>query len=288
MAKLTIMHGLPASGKSTRAKEIIHDRGGTIRINKDLLRTMLHFGVYNRVNEQATQEAASVLAEYFLKNGKNVIIDDTNLNPKTVERWKGLGRAIGASLEHVTMETPLSTCLERDRAREASVGSHVIHGMAMQYQLATSQKPVVICDIDGTIANIDHRLHHVQKTPKDWKSFFQEIHRDTPRNEVIDMLLEEEEKGNEIFLVSGRSDEYRKETEEWLEQAFKGYTKLWTTVFMRQKHDKRPDTQVKEEIYDRYFSKRNVVLVIDDRPSVIRMWKSKGLSVRDVGKGVEF
>lgn len=57
---------------------------------------------------------------------------------------------------------------------------------------------------------------------------------------------------------------------------------------MRKAGDKRDDTIVKQEIYDAYFKGRNIVEVIDDRPSVIRMLQANGLNVRDVGNGEEF
>lgn len=57
MAKLTIMRGLPASGKSTKAKELL-SVGNTVRINKDLLRTMLHFDTFTGRNEGMTRDAA--------------------------------------------------------------------------------------------------------------------------------------------------------------------------------------------------------------------------------------
>ncbi len=58
---------------------------------------------------------------------------------------------------------------------------------------------------------------------------------------------------------------------------------------MRRSGDKRPDTEVKQQIYDTYFKdKYNIAYVIDDRPSVIQMWRSNGLEVIDVGEGVDF
>ena len=58
---------------------------------------------------------------------------------------------------------------------------------------------------------------------------------------------------------------------------------------MRRGTDKRPDTEVKKQILDTYFPDKSVIhTVIDDRPSVIRMWREQGLKVIDVGEGIEF
>lgn len=57
---------------------------------------------------------------------------------------------------------------------------------------------------------------------------------------------------------------------------------------MRDAGDKREDTIVKSEIYDKYLKDLNIINIYDDRPSVIRMWRAKGLNVVDVGQGIEF
>jgi len=73
-------------------------------------------------------------------------------------------------------------------------------------------------------------------------------------------------------------------TEKWLKKH--GIT--YQAIYMRRADDKRSDTLVKQEILDRYLPKNKIRAVIDDRPSVIKQWKSNGLIVIDVGDGKEF
>lgn len=295
MAKLTIMRGLPASGKSTRAKEIIEATGNTVRVNKDLLRTMLHFDKWTGYNESITRAMAYAIAKECLIGGINVIIDDTNLNEGTLQGWKDLGKRMELTkVEVIDVDCSVEECLKRDNEREESVGENVIMGMAMSSgKYPQPKKGIVIFDLDGTLANVDHRRHYIKQEPKDWKSFFAEIVNDTPRQEIVDMLMKYEGEGYEIFIVSGRPEggrsntDGREQTEAWLEKTFKGY-KPYKALFMRRSDDKRPDTEVKKEIYDKCFKNYPVHKVIDDRPSVIRMWKEQGLDVIDVGDGVEF
>ena len=152
------MSGLPASGKSTKAKELIETRGNTVRINKDLLRTMLHFDKFNGVNEALTQEASTQLASYFLDKNVNVIIDDTNLNPKVMNYWKEFGKTKGFKVEYCDLDTPVEECLIRNIYREKKVPSDVIVRMALQYKELGKGKKAIICDVDGTIADITHLL----------------------------------------------------------------------------------------------------------------------------------
>lgn len=287
MSKLIIMKGLPASGKSTKAEELTK-QGNTVRINKDLLRTMLHFDKFNHNNEHATQVASLWLASGFLIDGKNVIIDDTNLNPKTVQSYIELAKSMDAKIEYMDFtDVDVDTCIERDNLREKKVGKHVIQRMAFQHLDYWKGEKVVICDMDGTLADCEHRQHFLNGEKKDWRGFFSEMGKDTLRvdvyEQVKDAVLADEDV--KLILVSARPDNYREATENWL---FHNMKFKYDALIMRFANDKRPDTEVKEEIYEKLLKNLNIVKVFDDRPSVIRMWRSKGLDVVDVGSGEEF
>lgn len=288
--KLVMLKGLPASGKTTYAATVCKEQNWK-RVNRDLIRTMLHFDSWTGKNESVTVDIEKMVARELIMKGFNVIVDDCNLNPKNADMWKEVAKSAKVEFSTKNFDTPYTDCMYRDLLREKSVGEHVIANMAFQYSLqGIPKKSIVICDIDGTVANTDHRVHFVQ-TPegatdfvKDWKAFFAAMEKDTPREDVREILNEYIETGHTIVFVSGRPDTYRKQTESWLETH--GFEANF--LFMRSSKDSRPDTQVKSEIYDKYFADKEVVKVIDDRPSVIRMWKEKGLDVVDVGKGVEF
>lgn len=142
----------------------------------------------------------------------------------------------------------------------------------------------VIFDIDGTLANIEHRLHFVHGGKKNWGAFFRAMNDDTLRHDVYAMYQTYAQQ-YEIIVVSGRPDNYQRCTTEWLARN----NILYKDLYMRRAGDYRSDTIVKEEIYktsiEPYF---NVHTVVDDRPSVIRMWRSLGLHVIDVGNGLDF
>lgn len=293
MAKIIIMQGLPGSGKSTLAKELLGKGGNLVRINKDLLRTMLHFDKWHFKNESLTKHVARMLAKDFLSRNVSVIIDDTNLNPGTVQGWVDIAKEFDAKIEYHKLDTPIEECIRRDNKRKEEgqryVGKTVIQKMAMQYFDYLKGEKVVVCDLDGTLCDVEWRRHFVDKEVghKDWKSFFAGIPDDPIRMDVLDKLLKYEAEGCKIILVSARQEQHREATEIWLEKAFKGYP-LATALIMRENHDGQPDTKVKGDIYERYLKQMNIIKVIDDRPSVIRMWREKGLDVDDVGKGIDF
>ena len=160
--KLIMMRGLPASGKSTKASEIV-EQGGWVRLNRDLLRTMLHNDKFTGRNEGLTVDAEKYLAHEFLKDGTNVVVDDCNLGESHRDMWSNIAKMAEAKFEVIDMATPVSTCRFRDMERQKKVGADVITNMALRYGLHPKPaKGYILCDLDGTLADITHRLHCVK------------------------------------------------------------------------------------------------------------------------------
>jgi hypothetical protein len=103
-----------------------------------------------------------------------------------------------------------------------------------------------VFDIDGTLAGVSHRLHYIEKKPKKWREFAAASADDKAIDHVCDLACHLS-KVKPVVFVSGRSDEVRQESEDWLERE----TGLRGPLYMRQRHDKRPDYIVKAELLDR-------------------------------------
>jgi phosphoglycolate phosphatase-like HAD superfamily hydrolase len=153
------------------------------------------------------------------------------------------------------------------------------------HKWSEKMKDIVIFDIDGTLANGDHRVHHVRKKPKNWYAYNKDMHKDVPHDHVVSMYNSLKQGPYSIYIVSGREDRFRDVTEKWLkDHGVEGYVAL----YMRKAGDNRSDVIVKQEILDKYFDKSKVLCVFDDRPRVIAMWKENGLAVFNCGDGVDF
>ncbi len=285
-----MLSGLPASGKSTFAKEKLATGGDWVRVNKDLLRTMLHADKFNYKNEKVTHQAEVAIVNGMLAMCKNVIIDDTNLGKKHQDVWEAVAYGRGAKFEKKVFNVDYMECIIRNMNRGLKVPTHRIVEMALQYKMIPDMdKPVVIVDLDGTVADLSHRLHfiqHEESTDRDYESFFMNVIDDKPIKSTIDMVEGLYAEGYPITFVSGRSDISRAETEAWLEK----YVKVeYKALIMREAGDKRPDTMVKNTFYKRFFQQYDIHCAIDDRPSVIReVWEANGVRVIDVGDGIEF
>ena len=133
MSKLTIMQWIPWSGKSTKAKEIQEKEWG-IRINKDSLRDMLHFGVYTPDNENVIRETEKLIARHFCQKF-NIIVDDTNLTERCYNWWLNFAEDNNMEVETIVMNTPIDECIRRDKLREKGVWEDVIRDMAERMEM---------------------------------------------------------------------------------------------------------------------------------------------------------
>ena len=143
----------------------------------------------------------------------------------------------------------------------------------------------VICDIDGTIADCEHRRHWVLQKPKRFDKFFEEMIKDTVKPNIRDLIARLSEH-NSIIFVTGRPEAYRKTTEEWLRAHGLHYMQGYTKLLMRPDDSFESDVLIKHTIYNRDIKPfYNVKFVLDDRTCVVNMWRELGLECWQVANG---
>lgn len=140
---------------------------------------------------------------------------------------------------------------------------------------------IVISDLDGTISDAEHRVHLVREHPKDYDAFFAEARNDGPIRSVIMVLNALKQAGHEIHIITGRSEVVRAETLDWLEQHSVPHDRL----LMRPEHDYTPDDRLKEQWFLKDYTAGDVLLVLEDRTRVVRMWRRHGLTCLQVAEG---
>ena len=136
MSKLIICRGLPASGKSTWAKQwVLEDPEHRVRINQDDIRCML--GKYWFPNiEKLVQEIQFNAIIEALNREFDVVIDNTNLNNKVLDQFNRLIKTFeDYEIEYKDFfDTPLSVCIERDKNRDLQVTEKVIRSFYNNYK----------------------------------------------------------------------------------------------------------------------------------------------------------
>lgn len=295
--KLIVLSGISGSGKSTYAHEMwLKNPLTTSIVNRDSIRNLL-FGFtemsvkdyYSRPDLGKLEKEVTLYEDTLIHEGlnlnKTVIVDATHLSKKYLERFQFWN----VPIEYKYFDITLGGAIGRDSARNRKVGAEVInkqYGSYSNLERVPDFEPInffnnnllppcITVDIDGTIAEKGNR------SPFDWKR----VGEDKPISNVT-ALVEEVYNTDAvisplIFMVSGRDESCRLETEKWLKNHRIPYDRL----IMRKEGDSRADWVIKEEIWRILTKDFYIEYQIDDRNQVVRRARALGLKVFQVEYG---
>lgn len=294
MAKAIITRGYSGSGKTTFARSL-----GIKMVSRDDLRTTL-FGAVGKVvlsSEQET-EVTRVQRQIImdtLDSGQDIVIHDTNLNPKFLNQLCSWINLNGHDFEIENLFVTEDVCIERNvlRADHDRVPESVIRAQSQKYPFVKwaepenkpfHPKPYVRphideevpfafgFDLDGTLAHMDGR------DPYDTHLYDTDI-VDIPLRALTLMV---HCSGGTVIIFTGRSEDHREVVEEWLADNDVPYDKL----IMRKSGDMRNDAIVKSELFDEFVAPHYDFLgQFDDRDRVVKMLRRKGIKVFQVAEG---
>ncbi len=134
---------------------------------------------------------------------------------------------------------------------------------------------VAVFDVDGVLADVRHRLHHVERSPKDWPAFFAAMDDDAPLEVGIALALDQSGAGHKIVYLTGRNESYRALTVAWLSRHGLPEGRL----VMRRDSDRRPARLFKPDALRRIGSASRVVAVVDDDEAVVAVLRRDGWPV---------
>jgi len=301
MTTLRIQRGVPASGKTTDAKAWLKQDVNRVRVNRDDIRAMLGcFPMGNQEQENNVTAIEFASMEAALIAGNDVVNDATNLRSQNVTAMLKLAQKYDATVEFKDFPIGLDAAVRRDEDRAfdglPAVGRDVITGFFKRYirdgynlpePPSIDEAPVfelyvpdpelphcILVDIDGTLA------HMTNRGPYDTSKYTDDILDETVRN-IVEAWFDRTQAS--IFIMSGRNEDHRGVTEQWLEDNGVFYDAL----FMRPSFDpSTKDSIVKNALFEAEVAgKYNVDFVLDDRDQVVKMWRAKGLKVLQVAEG---
>lgn len=142
----------------------------------------------------------------------------------------------------------------------------------------------VIFDIDGTIADMEWRRHHLtgERHARNWKAFNASMSEDQPKAPIVELLCALRLAGSHIVACSGREAVFREVTQKW----FQTHDIHIDGLYMRGTKDYRDDAIIKSELLDQILKDGfEPWLVVDDRDRVVQMWRGRGLTCLQCAEG---
>ena len=280
--KAIITVGVSGSGKSTFAKELCEKDNSFSEVNRDEIRAGLYGDHYkqNSSSEKVVSEYQKNSLRMLSYTGANVVVSDTNLNPvyrkELISHLEGLGYEVEIKNMYIDYEKAWKQNENRVKNVPLSVFNRqwkmwieYLKSIGEHYHYVPNPdlEQVYVVDIDGTIAQMNGRNPYE----------FDKVGNDLPRKEIVKILgILAFQARSKIVFLSGRDDSCYNETVDWIKRVFRGDN--FFELHMRKTGDRRKDSIVKQEIFEKEIaSKYNVRMVIDDRPQVVRMWYDIGI-----------
>ena len=135
-------------------------------------------------------------------------------------------------------------------------------------------RPLAVFDIDGVLADVRHRLHHVERRPKDWEAFFTAARTDPPLAQGV-ALAQASAEDCDVVYVTGRPERCRADTRAW----FAEHGLPDGELRMRDDRDRRPARLAKPGLLRRLAAGRPVAVVVDDDRQVCDAYEAAGYRV---------
>ena len=140
-------------------------------------------------------------------------------------------------------------------------------------------KRIIIADLDGTLSDYGHRIHLYKD--KNYKAFNKAGINDKPIENICNILRMLQDEETEIVIMTARDETCRKDTSKWLRLNDVPYDRL----IMRPLKDMSSDPDCKRKLFDDNFDYKDIWFVLEDRQSVVDMWRGEGLTCLQVAPG---
>lgn len=282
--RVTVLRGLPGSGKSTAALAIqkLYPEE-VLRINNDDISRLL-LGASYLSKTADTHSLLANLRRAMLIEGlqrptvRLIIIDNTNLVSETVAEVEALAVAFGAEfiVEDEFLKVSVEECIKRDSQRSESVGKDVILRMSRRAKTLTpwtSFRPVLKSKNNEQtpvcfIIDLDPILRWLRNASvSDWMR----IYKEKLPSPAIELAKAIKSSGAEVIGVTSLSEKHFAEASVWSNvHVFPGIK-----LFMKEYDNDGRSAMSKYLAYDKHIKPHyNVAGVIGEKSELVHVWKN--------------
>ena len=304
MTQIILTRGLPGSGKSTWAERIVQEEDWPhVIVERDQLRMGLFksFWTGKQEDEEKVTRYQEKLVRLHLSEGTSVIISDTHLPDRSVKKWLKIGAEFGVPVEVKDFRSvPLGEVLARNENRDNTIKivkesviidkydrfikgrdltKEVTYTPSTKAKIEPYVQPSVgrhayLVDVDGTLAH-----KHPDRDIYDGSK----AHLDMLNKDVAHLVDTVSYEGALIIVMTGRSEDHRSVTADWL----RAQDVCFDELYCRPSGDTRADYIVKHELFQKHVAPKKYIIrgVLDDRNSVVAMWRELGLTCFQVADG---
>jgi phosphoglycolate phosphatase-like HAD superfamily hydrolase len=145
----------------------------------------------------------------------------------------------------------------------------------------------ILFDIDGTLANGDHRYHLYEgRDSKSWAAYIEACMHDTPYTEIqwLNYIISRQPNVY-IIVLTARSESGREVTEQWLEK----HGIIYDEIILKPEDEAIADVKdydFKERVLDELVaSGKTPFMAFEDRSSVVSMWRRRDIPCLQVRPG---
>jgi predicted kinase len=219
---LTLVTGLPYSGKSTKIREIIEKgKDITVRLSHKELKAMLQPHI---AGDSIALSAMALMIQRFLLEGTSVVIEGEIGKDMY---FKEIADDLFAKFKHIHLKTPMSKCIDRaQKDNKNAIIPHIIN-TALRYNLYDdTTRPFYIVDITNKATVTDKAIKKMEDAAREKQ---------------------------DIILISTDPESLRAETEKWLidKKLFACGLPI-NTLIMAEDGDKRSGPAIRKWIIETY------------------------------------
>lgn len=131
MSELILLVSIPGAGKSTFAQRYSSE----IVLSSDKLRGIVGTDESDQSVSGKVFSIMDVMTDYFLSQGKDVVIDATNTTRKARKEFVRIGRKNGAVISAYVFQVPLEVAKARNAARGRVVPDFVLDRMHKGFEM---------------------------------------------------------------------------------------------------------------------------------------------------------